>query len=121
MKKILIADSDAEVRRMFKDVLQGLDDNNFVFYEACDGLEAVESYNINRPDLVLMDIIMPNMDGLTALKEIKKKAPTSTVIMITASGQEVLLIDALKEGARDFIMKPLKSEQITKALYNFID
>ncbi|MCL1809352.1 MAG: response regulator [Clostridiales bacterium] len=114
MAKILIVDDASFMRMMIKDALQknGYDD----LHEAADGAQAVEKYDEINPDIVFMDITMPNMDGLEALKAIKGKHPEAIVVMCSAMGQESMVIEAIKTGARDFIVKPFKPDRIMKAL-----
>jgi two-component system chemotaxis response regulator CheY len=102
------------MRMMIKDALQknGYDD----LHEAADGVQAVEKYEEIKPDIVFMDITMPNMDGLEALKTIKGKHPEAIVVMCSAMGQESMVIEAIKTGARDFIVKPFKPDRIMKTL-----
>lgn len=114
MAKILLVDDAAFMRMMVKNVLQ---QNGFTeFYEAGDGLQAIEQYEAVKPDVVFMDITMPNMDGLEALKAIRAKDPNSVVVMCSAMGQEAMVIEAIKAGAKDFIVKPFKPERIMKTL-----
>ena len=114
MAKILIVDDASFMRMMIKDALQknGYDD----LHEAADGLQAVDKYDEIKPDIVFMDITMPNMDGLEALKTIKGKDPNAIVVMCSAMGQESMVIEAIKTGARDFIVKPFKPDRIMKTL-----
>ncbi|MDO4710761.1 MAG: response regulator [Peptostreptococcaceae bacterium] len=114
MAKILVVDDAAFMRMMVKDTLtkNGYSD----LYEAADGAQAVEMYNEVRPDLVIMDITMPNMDGLEALKAIKTQNPQAQVVMCSAMGQEAMVIDAIKSGAKDFIVKPFKPDRIIKTV-----
>lgn len=114
MAKILLVDDAAFMRMMVKDTLtkNGYTD----LYEAADGLQAVEKYNEVSPDLVIMDITMPNMDGLEALKTIKGQHPDASVVMCSAMGQEAMVIEAIKSGAKDFIVKPFKPERILKTV-----
>lgn len=114
MAKILLADDAAFMRMTIKNALSkaGYTD----VYEAADGLQAVDQYNEINPDLVFMDITMPNMDGLEALKTIKSQHPDAKVIMCSAMGQESMVIDAVKSGAKDFIVKPFKPDRILKAV-----
>lgn len=96
--KILIVDDAAFMRMMIKDILTK---NGFeVVGEAADGAQALEKYQETNPDLVTMDITMPEMDGITALKEIKKLNPSAKVIMCSAMGQQAMVIDAIKRGKR---------------------
>jgi len=114
MAKILLVDDASFMRMMIKDALvkNGYSD----LYEAADGVEAVTKYKEVKPDLVIMDITMPNMDGLAALKAIKQLDPNATVVMCSAMGQEAMVIDAIKSGAKDFIVKPFKPERIMKTV-----
>ncbi len=114
MAKILIVDDAAFMRMMVKDTLSK---NGYTdLYEAADGLQAVEVYNEVKPDLVIMDITMPNMDGLDALRAIMGQNPGAKVVMCSAMGQEAMVIDAIKSGAKDFIVKPFKPERIIKTV-----
>ena len=118
MSKILLVDDAAFMRMMVKDTLtkNGYED----LYEAADGLQAVEMYSEINPDLVIMDITMPNMDGLEALKAIKAKDPNAVVVMCSAMGQESMVIEAIKSGAKDFIVKPFKPERILKTVSSIV-
>lgn len=114
-KKILIVDDAAFMRMLIKDALtkQGYTD----VIEASDGNIAVELYQQHKPDLVFMDITMPNKTGLEALADIKKQDRFASVVMCSAMGQEAMVMDAIKLGAIDFIVKPFKPDrllQITK-------
>ena len=119
MAKILLVDDAAFMRMMVKETLTkaGYTD----LYEAADGMQAVETYNDIKPDLVLMDITMPNMDGLEALKAIKSKDPNANILMCSAMGQESMVIDAIKSGAKDFIVKPFKPDRILKTVSSIVD
>jgi len=114
MAKILLVDDASFMRMMIKDALtkNGYSD----IYEAADGVEAVAKYTEIHPDLVIMDITMPNMDGLGALKAIKQLDPTANVVMCSAMGQEAMVIEAIKSGAKDFIVKPFKPDRILKTV-----
>ena len=118
MPKIMLVDDAAFMRMMEKDTLQK---NGYTeIYEATDGAEAVEKYEEIKPDLVIMDITMPNMDGLEALKTIRSKNPDAVIVMCSAMGQEAMVIDALKSGAKDFIVKPFKPERLLQTVSNLI-
>ena len=113
-KRILIVDDAAFMRMMIKDILTK---NNFeVVGEAADGASGVEKYIELKPDLVTMDITMPEMDGIAALKEIKKKDPSATIIMCSAMGQQAMVIDAISAGAKDFIVKPFQADRVVEAI-----
>ena len=114
MAKILVVDDAAFMRKVIKDTLNkaGYTD----VHEAVDGANAVEQYNALKPDLVLMDITMPNMDGLEALKAIRAKDSSANVVMCSAMGQESMVMDAVRSGAKDFIVKPFKPDRVLKTV-----
>lgn len=118
MAKILLVDDAAFMRKVIKDALtkNGYTD----LYEAVDGADAVEKYEEIKPDLVIMDITMPNMDGLEALKAIRGKHSDANVVMCSAMGQESMVIDAIQSGAKDFIVKPFKPDRILKTVTSIL-
>ena len=93
-----------------------LTEKGFEVVEAENGAEAVRVYQEQRPDVVLMDITMPEMDGLAALKEIRRHDPNARVAMLTALGQQGIVIEAIKSGARDFIVKPFDADRVLQAV-----
>lgn len=112
--KIMIVDDAAFMRMMIKDILTK---NGYeVVAEAADGAQAVEKYKELQPDLVTMDITMPEMDGIAALKEIKKINSNAKVIMCSAMGQQAMVIDAIQAGAKDFIVKPFQADRVLEAI-----
>lgn len=112
--KIMIVDDAAFMRMMIKDILTK---NGYeVVAEAADGAQAVEKYKELQPDLVTMDITMPEMDGIAALKEIKKLNSNAKVIMCSAMGQQAMVIDAIQAGAKDFIVKPFQADRVLEAI-----
>lgn len=112
--RILIVDDAAFMRMMIRDILTK---NGFeVVGEAQDGAQAVEKFKELHPDLITMDITMPEMDGIAALKEIKKLDPNAKVIMCSAMGQQAMVIDAIQAGAKDFIVKPFQSDRVIEAI-----
>lgn len=113
-KNILICDDAAFMRMMIKDILTKNGYN--VAGEAENGLKAVEKYNETKPDLVMMDITMPEMDGIQALKKIKEADPNATVIMCSAMGQQAMVIEAIQSGAKDFIVKPFQADRVLEAI-----
>ena len=118
MAKILLVDDAAFMRMMVKNTLK---ENGYTdTYEASDGAEAVTKYAEIKPDLVIMDITMPNKDGLEALKEIRASDPNASVVMCSAMGQEAMVIEAIKSGAKDFIVKPFKPERIIKTVSSIL-
>lgn len=113
-KRVLVVDDAAFMRMMIKDILTK---NGYeVVAEANDGLQAIEKYKEVSPDLVTMDITMPEMDGITALKEIKKIDANAKVIICSAMGQQAMVIDAIQAGAKDFIVKPFQQERVIEAV-----
>ncbi len=113
-KNILICDDAAFMRMMIKDILTKNGYN--VAGEAENGLKAVEKFKEVNPDLVLMDITMPEMDGIQALKEIMKIDGGAKVIMCSAMGQQAMVIESIQAGAKDFIVKPFQAERVIEAV-----
>lgn len=117
-KKILLVDDAAFMRKMIKDTLSK---NGYTdLHEAVDGADAVEKFTELKPDLVIMDITMPNMDGLEALKAIRAKDNGANVVMCSAMGQESMVMDAVRSGAKDFIVKPFKGERVLKTVASIL-
>lgn len=113
-KRILVVDDAAFMRMMIKDILTK---NGYeVCGEAENGAVALEKYLELRPDLVTMDITMPEMDGIAAVKEIRRIDPSARVIMCSAMGQQAMVIDAIQAGARDFIVKPFQPDRVLEAV-----
>lgn len=117
-KNILICDDAAFMRMMIKDILTKNGYN--VAGEAENGVKAVEKYKEVNPDLVLMDITMPEMDGIQALKEIKGQDPSATIIMCSAMGQQAMVIESIQAGAKDFIVKPFQADRVIEAVKKVI-
>ena len=113
-KNILICDDAAFMRMMIKDILTKNGYN--VVGEAENGAKGVEKYNELKPDLVLMDITMPEMDGIAALKAIKGNDPSASVIMCSAMGQQAMVIESIQSGAKDFIVKPFQADRVIEAV-----
>ena len=113
MAKILVVDDAEFLRVRISKMLSG---DGHEILQAENGLKAVAVYKANKPDLVLMDITMPEMDGLTALKEIRAYDPKAKVVMLTALGQESVVLEAIKSGARDFVVKPFERERVLGAI-----
>ncbi|MGE5580946.1 MAG: response regulator [Bacillota bacterium] len=112
--KVLVVDDAAFMRMMIKDILRkgGYE----VIGEAEDGSKAVDKFKELRPDLVTMDITMPDMDGISAVKEIRKIDPNAMIIMCSAMGQQAMVIDAIQAGAKDFVVKPFQPERVLEAV-----
>ncbi|WP_239617019.1 response regulator [Cohnella mopanensis] len=112
--RILIVDDAAFMRMMIRDILTK---NGYeVVGEAQDGAQAIEKFKEVNPDLITMDITMPEMDGIAALKEIRKLDSNAKVIMCSAMGQQAMVIDAIQAGAKDFIVKPFQADRVIEAI-----
>lgn len=113
-KRVLIVDDAAFMRMMIKDILSK---NGYeVAGEAENGLKAVEKYKELTPDLVLMDITMPEMNGIDAVKNIKALDPGAKIVMSSAMGQQAMVIESIQAGARDFIVKPFQADRVLEAV-----
>lgn len=117
-KNILIVDDAAFMRMMIKDILTKNGYN--VVGEAENGVKAVEKYNELSPDLVIMDITMPEMDGIEAVKTIKGINSDAVIIMCSAMGQQAMVIESIQAGAKDFIVKPFQAERVIEAVSKVI-
>ncbi len=117
-KGILVVDDAAFMRMMIKDVLTK---NGYeVLGEAENGQKGIDKYKELNPDLVIMDITMPEVDGIQAVKEIKKMDPNAKIIMCSAMGQQAMVIDAIQAGAKDFIVKPFQADRVIEAVKKVI-
>lgn len=113
-KGILIVDDASFMRMMIKDILTK---NGYeIAAEAENGLRAIEKYTETKPDLVMLDITMPEMDGIQALKKIKELDQNANIIMCSAMGQQAMVIEAIQSGAKDFIVKPFQAERVLEAV-----
>lgn len=113
--KILLCDDSSFMRVMLKNMLVGN-----VFIEADNGNEMLQKYKVEKPDLVFLDITMPELDGISALKLLKKDYPDAKVIMCSAMGQQAFVIEAIKLGATDFIVKPFEASRVVEAVSKVI-
>jgi len=114
MPSVLIADDAAFMRMMLKNVLT--EAGYEVVGEAENGAVAVSKYRELNPDLTTMDITMPEMDGLAALKEIRAGDPAARVVMCSAMGQQSMVIESIQAGAKDFIVKPFQPDRVLEAV-----
>ncbi|MHB8621026.1 MAG: response regulator [Chloroflexota bacterium] len=117
MPKILVVDDAAFMRMRCSKLLK---ENGYDVVEAENGLDAIAKYKETKPDAVLLDITMPEMDGLTALKEIRKVDPEAKVAMVTAMGQQSMIMDAIKSGAKDFVVKPFQPDRVLAAVKKLV-
>lgn len=117
--KILIADDSILARKQLKDMISTL--GSPVFFEAKDGQGAIDQYKANKPDLVFLDIVMPNKDGNIAIQEIMAYDPEATIIIASSIGTQSQLKNAIKAGAKEFIQKPLEQQQITNTINRFLE
>jgi two-component system chemotaxis response regulator CheY len=113
MAKIMVVDDAAFMRMRCSKLLL---DNGYEVMEAANGIEAVKKYQESKPDGVLMDITMPDMDGIATLKKLIEIDSSAKIAMVTAMGQQSLVIEALKSGARDFVVKPFNADRVLAAV-----
>lgn len=114
MAKVLIVDDAAFMRMMLKDILSK--NGHEVVGEAVNGADAVEKYQELLPDVVTMDITMPEMDGISAVKEIRASHPQAKIIMCSAMGQQPMVLEAIQLGAKDFVVKPFQAERVIDSI-----
>jgi two-component system chemotaxis response regulator CheY len=110
---VLVVDDAAFMRMRVSKILT---EAGYSVIQAENGLDAVEKYRTAQPDAVLMDITMPEMDGLTALKEIRALDPSARIAMVTALGQQQVVLEAVKSGAKDFLVKPAEADRVLAAV-----
>ncbi len=118
MAKILVTDDAAFMRMQLKDILTKL--GHEVVGEAENGEVSIRKYEELRPDLVTMDMTMPEMNGIEAVKAIKKNHPDAMIIMCSAMGQQSMVLEAIQAGAKDFLIKPFTKERIEEALIKLL-
>lgn len=118
MKRVMVCDDAAFMRMLIKDIL--VKNGYEIAAEAENGLKAVEQYPDAKPDLVLMDITMPEVDGIEAVRRIKALDPNANVIMCSAMGQQAMVIEAIQAGAKDFIVKPFQANRVLEAVRKVI-
>ena len=118
MKRVMVCDDAAFMRMMIKDIL--VKNGYEIAAEAENGLKAVEQYPDAKPEVVLMDITMPEVDGIEAVRRIKALDPKANVIMCSAMGQQAMVIEAIQAGAKDFIVKPFQADRVLEAVRKVI-
>ncbi len=114
MAKILIVDDSRTSRKILRTILEGA--GHEVIGEAVDGVDGVNKFQELSPEITTLDITMPNMDGLEALKEIKKMNASAKIIMVTAAGQQSKMVEAIKNGASEFVTKPFEADEIVNLI-----
>jgi two-component system chemotaxis response regulator CheY len=114
MARVLVVDDTAFMRKMLTDALS--EGGHEVIGEAVNGIEAVERFRALKPDITTLDITMPEKDGISALREILALDPTARVVMCSALGQEAKVIESIKAGARDFVVKPFQTPRVLEAV-----
>lgn len=117
-RTVLIVDDAIFMRSMIADILKGAGFE--VVGEASSGIEAVAKYKELKPDLVTMDIVMPDMGGIDAVREIIKEDPDARILMCSAMGQQGLVVEAIQAGARDFVVKPFQPSRVLEAVQRLL-
>ncbi|MCE5204415.1 MAG: response regulator [Coriobacteriales bacterium] len=112
-KTILVVDDAAFMRMMIRDILTK---EGYVIHEAVNGRDAIEKYMELHPDLVTLDITMPEMSGIDALREIRARDSGARVLMVTAMGQQKMIVEALESGAMDFLVKPFQPTKVLETV-----
>lgn len=119
MANIIVVDDSLFMRQILKELIARM--GHVVIGEAEDGYEAVLKYSELRPDMITMDINMPKMSGVTALKEILKIDPKAKVLICSALGQQSMITESIRAGAKDFVVKPIKDERIMEAIRKVLE
>jgi two-component system chemotaxis response regulator CheY len=119
MANILVVDDAAFMRMMLRDILGK--NGHMVVGEATNGKEAIDRYKELRPDLVTMDIVMPDVTGIEAVKGIMKEDSKAKIVMVSALGQQAMVKEAIGAGARDFILKPFQQNQVIQTIQNVLE
>jgi len=117
--RVMLVDDASFMRMMLKNILVG--SGYEVIGEAENGAKAVEQFKALKPDLVIMDIIMPEMGGIDAVREIIKGNPTAKILMCSSMGQQSLVVEAIQAGAKDFIVKPFQPSNVLEAVKKVLD
>ncbi len=118
MATIMIVDDAVFLRHVLKGIISG--SGHTVIAEASNGREAIHMYHIHKPDIITMDITMPDMDGIEAVKEIRLHDPKARIIMCSAMGQHKMILQAIAAGASDFIVKPFQDDRVLQSIANVL-
>ena len=111
---VMIADDSSLATKQLREIIELL--GHVVVFSAKTGYEALKNYEVYHPDIVTMDITMPDMDGIEATKRIIERFPDAVIIMVTAHGQEKMVVDALAEGARGYVLKPIRMASLKSSI-----
>ena len=117
--KFVVVDDAVFMRTLIKRMIEETSDYVIVG-EGSNGYEAIEQAKLHKPDIVTLDITMPEMDGIMAIKDILAASPETKIIMVSAMGQQSMVIDAIKLGAKDFIVKPFDKTRVQQAIQNVL-
>ncbi|HHV30070.1 response regulator [Acetivibrio mesophilus] len=117
--KFVVVDDAVFMRTLLKKIIEEVESYKVVA-EGANGIEAIEKAQVYKPDIMTLDITMPDMDGITAVKEILKYSPDTKIIMVSAMGQQSMVIDAIKLGAKDFVVKPFEKSRVLQAISNVL-
>ncbi len=117
--KFVIVDDAVFMRTLLKRMIEE-NPNYSVVGEGSNGYEAIEQVKIHQPDIITLDITMPEMDGILAISEIQEACPNTKIIMVSAMGQQSMVIDAIKMGAKDFVVKPFDKSRVQQAIDNVL-
>ncbi|HOM02457.1 MAG TPA: response regulator [Acetivibrio sp.] len=118
--KFVVVDDAVFMRTLLKKIIEEVETYKVVA-EGSNGFEAIQKAQVFKPDIMTLDITMPDMDGLTAIKEIVKCSPDTKIIMVSAMGQQSMVIEAIKLGAKDFVVKPFEKSRVLQAIRNVIE
>lgn len=118
MARVLVVDDAKFMRVTLKNLLE--EAGHEVIGEAANGVEAVEKYQELNPDVVTMDITMPEMDGIEAIKRILGEDPRAKIIVVSAMGQKAMVVEAIQAGAKDFVVKPIKADKMKDAMQKLV-
>lgn len=115
----VVVDDAIFMRTLLKKMIEEVEEFK-VIGEGCNGYDAIEQAKKHKPDIMTLDITMPDMDGIKAVKEVLKESPNTKIIMVSAMGQQSMVIEAIKLGAKDFVVKPFEKSRVIQAIRNVI-
>ncbi|MDQ2084992.1 response regulator [Herbivorax sp. ANBcel31] len=118
--KFVVVDDAVFMRTLLKRMIEEVDGYKVVG-EGSNGFEAIEQVKIHKPDIITLDITMPEMDGISAIKDILQSNPDTGIIMVSAMGQQSMVIEAIKTGAKDFVIKPFEKSRVLQAIKNVLE